>query len=143
MKQLLTFSLIFLLFAACEVAPQKIAYGTDACHFCDMTIVDSKFAAQLVTSKGKAYKYDAIECMIHSYQDEFKDTEMAYKLVADFDNPGEFIDAENAGYLISEQIKSPMGKNLSAYQNNEKAEQAKENFTGNTYSWSTIIKHLN
>lgn len=142
MKQLLTFSFILLLFAACEVAPQKIEYGSDACHFCDMTIVDSKFAAQMVTSKGKAYKYDAIECMIHSYHEEFKDTEMAYKLVVDFENPGTFINAEDAGYLISEKIKSPMGKNLSAYQNQEKAEKAKDNFTGNTYSWTAIKKHL-
>lgn len=30
-----------------------------------MTIVDKQHAAQVVTKKGKAYSFDAIECMVH------------------------------------------------------------------------------
>jgi len=135
-------SLTLLLLVACQVEPQKIEYGTDACHFCDMTIVAPQHASQMVTSKGKAYKYDAIECMVHSLQDEFKDTEMAYILVADFDRPGELINASDAGYLVSEEIKSPMGENLSAFNGKEAAEKAKEKFTGKVFTWEEIKKHL-
>ena len=36
-----------------------------------MTIVDPRYGAELVTTKGKVYKYDAVECLINSvYADE-------------------------------------------------------------------------
>lgn len=142
MKQFLFLSLFSLLLASCNVSPQPINYGSDACHFCEMTIVDSQHASQIVTSKGKAYKYDAIECMVHSLQDELKDTEIAYYLVADFDQPGELIDAKNASYLVSEQLQSPMGANLSAFSNEQAGKKAQEKFTGKTYSWEEIQQHL-
>ncbi len=134
--------LISVLFAACNVSPQPIAYGSDACHFCNMTIVDKQHASQLVTAKGKAFKYDAVECMIHSLQDEFKSTEMAYYLVSDFNKPGELMDATKASYLVSEKLQSPMGANLSAFLNADSGAKAQEKFTGNLYTWTTIQEHL-
>lgn len=142
MKQFFFLSIISLLLASCNVSPQLINYGSDACHFCDMTIVDKQHASQLVTTKGKAYKYDAIECMVHSVQDEFKDTEMAYYLVADLNAPGELIDATKATYLVSERLQSPMGENLSAFSTEESGKKAQEKFTGDLYSWKEIQDHL-
>lgn len=142
MKQFFFLSFFSFLLASCSVSPQPINYGSDACHYCDMTIVDKQHASQVVTSKGKAYKYDAVECMVHSIQDEFKDTEMAYYLVADFDQPGELIDATKGSYLVSEQLQSPMGANLSAFSNEQAVKKAQEKFTGDTYSWKEIQEHL-
>lgn len=142
MKQFLFLAVISLLLASCNVDPQPINYGSDACHFCDMTIVDRQHASQLVTSKGKAYKYDAIECMVHSLQDEFVDTEMVHFLVADFREPGELINATKASFLVSEKLQSPMGANLSAFLNEEAGKKAQEEFTGETYSWEEIQEHL-
>ena len=142
MKQFLFLAFFSLLITSCSVSPQPINYGSDACHFCDMTIVDRQHASQLVTSKGKAYKYDAIECMVHSLQDEFVDTEIAYYLVADFRQPGELIDATKASFLVSEKLQSPMGANLSAFFNEEAGKKAQEEFTGDTYSWKEIQEHL-
>ncbi len=135
-------SIISLLFISCEISPQKIEYGSDACHYCDMTIVDRQHAAQLVSTKGKAFKYDAIECMVHSYQEDMADTEIALYLAADFNEPGQLMDATMATYLVSEQIQSPMGANLSAFKNADDAEKKKEEFTGKTFTWEEIQKHL-
>tara|TARA_R100001198_G_C5194123_1_gene185671 strand:+ start:705 stop:1034 length:330 start_codon:yes stop_codon:yes gene_type:complete len=107
-----------------------------------MTIVDRQHSAQLVTTKGKAYKYDAIECMVHSLQDEMKDTEMALYLVADFNQPGQLMDATMASYLVSDQIASPMGANLSAFENENSGQKAQEKFTGELFSWEEIQIHL-
>lgn len=142
MKQFLFLATICLLLTACKVEPQPINYGQDGCHYCDMTIVDRQHASQLVTSKGKAYKYDAIECMVHALQDEFKDTEIAHYLVADFHQSGELIDARKATFLVSKKLQSPMGANLSAFLNKEAGNKAQEEFTGDTYSWEEIQKHL-
>ncbi|WP_027124741.1 nitrous oxide reductase accessory protein NosL [Gelidibacter mesophilus] len=142
MKQFFFLAILSLFLGACNVEPQPINYGSDACHYCDMTIVDKQHASQLVTSKGKAYTYDAIECMVHSLQDEFKDTEMAYYLVADFNEPGELVSAEKATYLVSELLQSPMGENLSAFLKEEDAKKAQEKFKGSMYSWKDIQEHL-
>ncbi len=135
-------SIFIVLFTSCEVSPQKIEYGSDACHYCDMTIVDRQHASQMVTAKGKAFKYDAIECMVHSLQEDMKDTEIALYLVADFDQPGELMDATSSSYLVSKQIQSPMGANLSAFQNEAAAKKTQEKSTGEIYSWEEIQKHL-
>jgi copper chaperone NosL len=142
MKRFFFLCIFSVLLVSCEISPQKIEYGSDACHYCDMTIVDKQHAAQLVSTKGKAFKYDAIECMINSYQDDMKDTEIALFLVADFREPGLLMDATMASYLVSEKIQSPMGANLSAFKDQNEAESAKTEFTGTTFSWMEIQEHL-
>lgn len=142
MKRFFFLFIFSVLLVSCEISPQKIEYGSDACHYCDMTIVDKQHAAQLVSTKGKAFKYDAIECMINSYQDDMKDTEIALFLVADFREPGLLMDATMASYLVSEKIQSPMGANLSAFNDQNEAESAKTEFTGSTFSWMEIQEHL-
>lgn len=142
MKQFVFFGMLSLFLASCSVSPQPINYGMDACYYCDMTIVDKQHASQVVTSKGKAYKYDAIECMVHSLQDELKDTEIALYLAADFNQPGELVDATKASFLVSENLQSPMGANLSAFLNEDAGKTAKEKYTGNLYSWEAIQEHL-
>ena len=133
---------ITLLFTACNVSPQHIEYGTDACHYCNMTIVDRQHASQVVTTKGKAFKYDAIECMVHSLNDDIKDTEIALYLTTDFNQPGKLMDATMATYLVSDQISSPMGANLSAFENDKAAEKTMKKFTGKLFSWEEIQNHL-
>ena len=142
MIRLMLLSLVLVTLVSCEISPQKIEYGQDACHYCDMTIVDKQHASQLVSTKGKAFKYDAIECMVHSYQEDMKDTEIALYLVADFNQPGELVDAASATYLVSEQIQSPMGANLSAFKKEDEAQKTKEKFSGKIFTWEEIQKHL-
>ncbi len=142
MKQFIFLGIITALLISCNVSPQQIEYGTDACHFCNMTIVDRQHASQVATTKGKAYKFDAIECMVHSLQDELKDTKIALYLVADFNQPGQLMDATSSSYLISNQISSPMGANLSAFENVKAAQKVQEKFTGELFSWEEIQKHL-
>ncbi len=140
--KILQLLLISLSFTACNVKPKPINYGSDACHYCNMNIVDQQFASQLVTSKGKAYSYDAIECMVHSLQEEFSDVEMAYQLIADFNTPGNLIDAKSASYLVSDKLPSPMAENLSGYKSEDDAQNKQLEFGGKIYNWDEIQSHL-
>jgi copper chaperone NosL len=130
-KVLIVFSFLTLL-VSCTVAPEKIEYGKDACSFCDMTIVDKTHAAEYVTKKGRSYKFDAIECLINDLKDK-DENEMAFILVSDLLAPTELINANEATYLISEELKSPMGANLSAFKNKEVI-----HYKGNVYNWKDI-----
>ncbi len=94
-----------LLIFSCNIQPQEINYGEDACHFCRMTIVDKQHASEIVTSKGKAFKFDATECLIN-HLDEIDSTTVGLFLIADFNNPGELIDAKKATFIISKNIGS-------------------------------------
>lgn len=141
MKKLFFLSLIALLFSACEVSPQAINYGNEACVYCKMTIVDKQHASQLVNKNGKAYNFDAIECMLH-YSEENKGTEYELCLINDFTKPGELINARSATYLISPEISSPMGANLSGFDSEVAAREAKNKYNGELYNWETITEKL-
>ena len=65
------------LFLACSQKPAEIRYGEDQCIHCHMTITDSRFVAEIVTAKGKALKFDAIECMVSYLKDHKKELDSA------------------------------------------------------------------
>ncbi|SKB80642.1 copper chaperone NosL [Salegentibacter holothuriorum] len=112
MKKIIYLFLLGLL-TACSNEPQPIDYGNDNCDFCEMTIVSKAYAAQAVSEKGKQYKYDAIECMVNDQLQHNYD--MPINLVANFEQPGTMINVKNAGFVINDSIKSPMGGNLAAF----------------------------
>lgn len=136
-KFVLIFSLIALV-ASCKVEPKEIEYGQDHCHFCDMTVVDKSHAAEYVTQKGKSYVFDAIECMVNEILRDKNEPELAFILVADYAEPGKLVDAKTATYLISENIKSPMGANLSAFASREIAEKFQKENGGILLNWDEL-----
>ncbi len=129
--------IILLILCGCKVEPEPINYGSDACHYCSMTIVDKQHAAQYVTKKGKVFKFDSIECMMNDLK-EVDDTELAMYLVNGYDNPGNLIDATKATYLISENIPSPMGEFLSVFENKEAADMVQSEQTGELFTWQEL-----
>ena len=126
---------------ACSNSPDPINYGEDNCDYCRMSIVDKQHAAQLVTDKGKNYKYDAIECMINDLKKWDKPPVEIY-LVADYANPGVLTDARPASYLISKNIPSPMGEFLSAFADESKRNATFESSGGEKYNWNQLISHF-
>lgn len=141
MKRLI-YILPLLLIFSCNITPQEINYGEDACHFCRMTIVDKHHAAEIVTKKGKAFKFDASECMIN-HLTAIDTTTIGLFLITDFNNPGELIDAKKATFIISKNIPSPMGGFLSGVASKEEAEALQKEQQGNLYSWNELLTHFN
>lgn len=121
----------------CTNTPKPIAYGSDGCHFCSMTIVDKQHAAQFMTKKGRSYTFDAAECMINHLK-EIDQTTVATFLVNDYSTPGKTIDATKATYLISKNIPSPMGEYLTAFANFEAAEYAQRENGGELLNWEKV-----
>lgn len=138
LKLIFLFTVSLLVLMSCSVKPQKIEYGKDACNFCKMNIVETKFAAQIVTNKGRSVKYDAVECLLNDIKDK-EEQSLAYILVTDYTKPKELIDATKATYLISKKIKSPMGANLSAYATKKEAQLNGDNL----FNWQTLKAHFN
>lgn len=130
-----------LLLASCSPKPEPIDYGNDVCDFCKMNITDNKYAAELVTSKGKVYKFDSIECLFQFKDLEFKsDDEIHSELVNDFSNPGELIDLKKAFFLKSEVFRSPMGMNVLSVSSEEKLNEIKSQHGGEVLTYSEVRK---
>jgi len=139
LKQILILS--SLLFIGCHAKPVPIEYGVDGCHFCKMTIVDKLHAAEVVTTKGKVYKFDATECMINFIK-EFDISEIKLYLSNNYSQAEELIDATKATFLISENVPSPMGAFLSAFEKKDDAEYIQNAKGGDLYTWENLQKHL-
>ncbi|MBK6827600.1 MAG: hypothetical protein IPG86_12340, partial [Chitinophagaceae bacterium] len=48
---------------SCSTKPEPFKPGTDNCHFCKMGITDTRFGGELITKKGKMYKFDDLICL--------------------------------------------------------------------------------
>ncbi|MBT8276748.1 MAG: nitrous oxide reductase accessory protein NosL [Bacteroidia bacterium] len=125
----------------CAIGPSKIAYGEQACHFCRMTIVDKQHAAQLITDKGKVFNFDASECMIN-YITGIDRENIGLLLVTDYNNPESLIEVETATFIISEDMPSPMGANLSAIGTLAEAQQLIQDKQGKLYNWNELLQYF-
>lgn len=127
-----------LMTVACEPAAEAIRYGEDACSYCRMTIVGKQHGAELVTTKGKVFKFDAVECLVGELNRTEHDP--ALLLVTDFSSPESLITASAATYLISEAIPSPMGANLSAFASQTDAMDLARERGGELFTWQQLLE---
>lgn len=138
MKKLIGICFLPLLFA-CSADPEPLAYGTDACHTCKMTLMDKKFGAELVTQKGKVYKFDDVNCMLNFYNAPDNQSEQfKHKLVVDFMQPGKLISASDAFFVKSPEIKSPMASQIAAFESEDSMKKMKEEWDGIYLVWGEV-----
>ncbi len=128
-----------LLFVSCQSSPEKIDYGKEACASCKMTIVDARFAAEMITAKGRIYKFDDIICMKQyatANADAAKDAQfwVAGYTVTD----GAFIDATKGVFLKSNAFASPMNGNYAAFDNEASAQHLKDSLNLEYLQWSSL-----
>ncbi len=127
--------------ASCGSEPEPINYGHDECEFCRMLITDNKYGAELVTDKGKIYKFDSIECMIEFslVKNTLGDTNNKL-LITDFNNPGNLVDARKYFYVKNDKFRSPMGLNVTAFSSEEQAQKFISENGGEKLSWVEVIE---
>lgn len=129
--------IMILLFSCSPKGPQPVVPGKDVCEYCKMVITDVKFAGEIITKTGKIYKYDSIECTGADYLAKRDSVKQVY--VPNYLIQNEFVQAEKAFYLISENIKSPMGLNVSAYKTKEDALKKQKEKGGKIYDWEGLL----
>lgn len=138
LKCLIVFCLLFMVSCTGQ-KPEMILLGQDACHHCRMKITDPRFGGELVTKKGKVYKFDSLECL-HEYKNLHSDEYKIY--VVNSLAGGALIEAEKAEFEVRSDIRSPMGLGILAQPLNEKS--GGEVTTGKTGSgaklkWDDIL----
>ncbi len=128
----------FLMVSSCaEVQPEKAKLNADNCDNCNMTISDAKFVSELITEKGRIYKFDDLSCM-KTYCSENQGNDKARLYVADFDQPEHFLPVNEAVFVSGESIGSPMGGNVAAFSNRQSAENFAANRTVQILLWKDL-----
>lgn len=122
--------------SSCSVEPSPIEFGKDACEYCRMTIADPRYGAELVTKKGRVYKYDSIECLVNEMSEpDFSSNEVKYLLTVDYASPERLVDARRASYLHSPALRSPMGMNLTSFADASAADKTRRAHSGDVLSF--------
>jgi len=129
--------------SSCSVEPQPINYGQDHCAFCQMTIVDDRYASELVTDKGKVFKFDAVECLInYNLQNDLSMEQISFLLVTDYSNPATLIDASQGFYLRSVKLPSPMGMFITGFGDQAEAQRIAAKVHGKIYTWDELLQEF-
>ena len=106
-----------------------------------MTIVEAQYGAEAVTSKGKVYMFDAIECLVN-FAESNQDKQFAFLLVNGYHSPKELMNAQVSHYLISKNLPSPMGAYLTAFHERSAAEEMQKVKGGEVFDWEGVQVYL-
>jgi copper chaperone NosL len=125
------------LMGSCKPTPKPIKLNVDNCSHCEMTISDKRFATELVTGKGKVFKFDDLVCLMR-HMKENKPQSSGDIYVSDYLTPDSLIHIEQAYIIKGESIGSPMGGNMAAFRKQDSATAYAHKFSASVTTWAAI-----
>src|SRR5690606_20110913 len=129
--------------SGCTPKSEPIEYGKDNCAECRMTIMDPKFGGEIVSKKGKVFKFDDAQCM-GKFMDrraiELKDIHQT--LFTNYTGEHEFVNVTDAHFVVGSKLKSPMGSNAAAFADKSSADKKAAEIDGKVTSWATLFNVL-
>ncbi len=127
--------------SGCSTQPQPIRIGQDNCDFCKMTISDHRFGAEIITKKGKVFKFDDEKCIIGFLNSKKVTAEnIAGIYFVDFSIRDKLVNVDEAHFLQCPALKSPMGGNIAAFSNEDSLANTFQQINGNKISWEEMQK---
>jgi copper chaperone NosL len=119
--------------------PVPIQLNKDACDYCKMAISDAKFCSEIITDKGRCYKFDDVHCMA-SYKKDNSKIVAQYFYVHDFNSTDEFINIANSFLVECKSFKSPMGGNTATVKTKEQADILVQTYPeAKIVSWNALL----
>ena len=129
------------LLLSCNTKPEPFKYGKDICHICKMGIIDPKFGCEVITNKGKVYKFDDVICTVRFLKSgAVKESHIKKTVVINFEKENDFLDITTSFFITAPEIKSPMGSNAAAFRDSATAEKFITRQKGQILSWSELLK---
>jgi copper chaperone NosL len=127
---------------SCSGKPEPFTYGSDICADCSMTIMDPKFGAEIVTKKGRVYKFDDAHCVIEFTKgNKIQPADIAQTVFIDYENNKNFLDVQSALFVVSPQLKSPMNSNAAAFSSKASADKIAAQTNGEVMNWEQLQNH--
>jgi copper chaperone NosL len=132
---------MLLVVASCQtttIEPVSIE-ANDMCSFCRMSISEKRYAAELLDDDGQAFKFDDIGCMVNFIKQKKYNRSIRATFVMDFDRH-DWLKAENAFYVRSPELKTPMSGGIVAFKDQSGAEAATAKYHGKMIDFAEITK---
>lgn len=124
--------------AACgggQPRPVPIVYDEDACSHCRMAISQPAFAAELVTPGGHVELFDDLGCLAAWLREHPPSAESGL-FVADYEGH-DWLAAQDAVYLQSPELPTPMSSGLAAFRDRTAAERLERK--GRLLTWEEVL----
>lgn len=96
-----------------DVKPAPIDPAIDACAQCKMSIKDSGYAAEVIATDGRVYKFDDIGCLL-TYLAANPSVKPAARFVQDSSTHA-WLPLARANYVVSKEVPTPMGYGIHAF----------------------------
>ena len=138
MKNVLYILILGFFFSCNSKGPEAIVLNSDDCSSCKMQIADGRFGSEIITTKGRVYKFDDIFCLKKYLTDNPK-TEVKNYYINDYSQDNELIDATTAFYSKGGSINSPMHGNIIATKSQEDATRFASEFQSTSTTWSEVL----
>ena len=104
-----------------------------------MTISDPRFGAELITKKGKLFKFDDVHCLL-SFLQKNGQAQMQEIYFVDFNDDHHFIPSKDALFLKSEELRTPMAGNIAAFLHPDSLQSAMQLYKGSILHWNEIFR---
>ncbi|MCB0659335.1 MAG: nitrous oxide reductase accessory protein NosL [Saprospiraceae bacterium] len=131
--------LMSLTFVRCSPSgPEPIVLHKDACAHCKMNISEPHFGAELITEKGRVYKFDDIYCMAE-FKKENPEKNSTRHYVHNYLGDNELIPVESASFLKGGELKSPMAGNIAAFKTSQEAQSYKTKLNATELDISSLF----
>lgn len=130
---------VLLFLSACDAGgPEPLVLNRDKCDFCKMSISDGRFGSELITAKGRAYKFDDLYCLVN-YSRQNQETKVSSYWVNDYSAENVLIEASSAHFVQHVDLNSPMGGNWAAFIDKQEAEAAAVKFGAGVQTWYDVL----
>jgi copper chaperone NosL len=123
------FSLLLLVGCATSKFEPVALTPEDMCSYCKMAISEKRYAAELIDSEGQAFKFDDIGCLANFLKSKKNTSKVVAHFVMDFDER-QWIKAEDAYYVRSSELATPMNGGIIAFKEQAKAKEAVDRYHG-------------
>lgn len=120
------------------VAPIALA-PEDMCTYCKMAISEKRYAAELIDDDGQAFKFDDIGCMSNFVTGQKAEMKIAAYFVIDFESR-QWTKADDAFYVHSPELKTPMSGGIIAFKNEVQAKEAAAKYHGKLLRFEDLLR---
>lgn len=127
-------------FANCQkrtVEPVAIA-PEDMCSYCRMAVSEKQYAVELIDGEGQPFKFDDIGCMLNFVKKRSVNVSASSFFVMDFDER-EWIKADDAYYVRSSDLTTPMNGGIIAFKDRSPAQQAADKYHGKLLRFKELL----
>lgn len=111
----------------------------DMCDRCRMAISERRFAAEFIDREGRAFKFDDLRCLVKGLKGTPDTQSVTVIYVADFEFR-RWIPAEQAYFVQSVQLKTPMSGGTVAFKDGSRAEEAAATYQGKVMRFTELQK---